>query len=212
MSRGVRLSTPHDSVCCAPDRRPAHRPESKAEITTIRSQFAAKLQQIGRPSEIVGYCPDARGGKTRKSAGELAEKLSAVMSVRGWKTASDVAHACGLDRTLVGKYLKGKTLPGWDNLKAIAVACQVTTDYLVGRTVYREKTVDEILRLESLEVFFQEADLAEDARSLLRRLAENPSAPNSVDNWRMVSELVPEALRLAEERRPGRTTISPFGR
>lgn len=54
--------------------------------------------------------------------------------LKGHMTIDRLAEKVGVRRSTMGFYLAGQRLPKADDLKKIAVACNVSTDYLVGLT------------------------------------------------------------------------------
>ena len=49
-------------------------------------------------------------------------------------TQSAFAKKAGIKQSQVSEWLKGKAKPGYDNLKQIALAFDVSADYLLGLT------------------------------------------------------------------------------
>ena len=56
--------------------------------------------------------------------------------LKGHMTIDRLAEKVGVRRSTMGFYLAGQRLPKADDLKKIAVACNVSTDYLVGLSAW----------------------------------------------------------------------------
>ncbi|PZQ87064.1 MAG: XRE family transcriptional regulator [Leifsonia xyli] len=59
-------------------------------------------------------------------------RLRAARELRGW-SQSDLAARCGMPTSSVGHFEGGTRKPSFDNLRKLANALEVTTDYLLGR-------------------------------------------------------------------------------
>lgn len=63
----------------------------------------------------------------------FAERLRSVRELRGWSQA-ELAQAARLQSTAVSHFETGSRSPSFDNLKKLADALRVSTDYLLGRS------------------------------------------------------------------------------
>ena len=100
------------------------------------------------------------------------ERLRTARELRGW-SQSDLASRCGMPTSSVGHFEGGTRKPSFDNLRKLANALEVTTDYLLGR-------VDEPGRAEAGDPLFRDIgklsggdrDLARDFLQMLASRAE----------------------------------------
>lgn len=60
------------------------------------------------------------------------DRLRAARELRSW-SQSDLASRCGMPTSSVGHFEGGTRKPSFDNLRKLANALEVTTDYLLGR-------------------------------------------------------------------------------
>ena len=60
------------------------------------------------------------------------ERLRAARELRGW-SQGDLASRCSMPTSSVGHFESGTRKPSFDNLRKLANALEVTTDYLLGR-------------------------------------------------------------------------------
>src|SRR4051794_9541459 len=67
-----------------------------------------------------------------KSAKTFAERLRTARELRN-VNQDQLAHAAGLQASAVSHFETGTRKPSFDNLRRLADALEVTTDYLVGR-------------------------------------------------------------------------------
>jgi transcriptional regulator with XRE-family HTH domain len=63
---------------------------------------------------------------------EFPERLRSARQLRGF-SQSELAEKSGLQASAVSHFETGRRSPSFDNLKALSVALDVTTDYLIGR-------------------------------------------------------------------------------
>ncbi len=63
----------------------------------------------------------------------FADRLKAARLLRGW-TQADLAARAGLPPTSIAHFEAGSRKPSFDNLRRLATALEVTTDYLLGRS------------------------------------------------------------------------------
>ena len=63
----------------------------------------------------------------------FSERLKAARNVRGW-SQSELAEATRLQVSAISHFETGGRSPSFDNLRKLADALQVTTDYLIGRS------------------------------------------------------------------------------
>lgn len=61
------------------------------------------------------------------------ERLKSARELRGF-TQAQLAEKAGLPAASVSHFETGPRKPSFDNLKSLATALKVTTDYLLGRT------------------------------------------------------------------------------
>jgi ribosome-binding protein aMBF1 (putative translation factor) len=62
----------------------------------------------------------------------FAERLQAARQLRKL-SQSELATKSGLQPSAVSHFETGRRAPSFDNLKALSIALEVTTDYLLGR-------------------------------------------------------------------------------
>ena len=74
------------------------------------------------------------------------ERLKQARALRGLSQA-DLAAKAGLPPASVSHFESGPRKPSFDNLKAIAAALDVTTDYLLGRSDTPEASAETVGRL-----------------------------------------------------------------
>jgi transcriptional regulator with XRE-family HTH domain len=74
------------------------------------------------------------------------ERLKAARALRGLSQA-DLAAKAGLPAASVSHFESGPRKPSFDNLKALASALDVTTDYLLGRSDTPEASAETVGRL-----------------------------------------------------------------
>jgi transcriptional regulator with XRE-family HTH domain len=74
------------------------------------------------------------------------ERLKAARELRGLKQA-ELASKAGLPPASVSHFESGPRKPSFDNLKALATALDVTTDYLLGRSDTPEASAATVGRL-----------------------------------------------------------------
>lgn len=63
----------------------------------------------------------------------FSERLKQVRESRGWSQL-DLANKCGLQATAISHFETGSRSPSFDNLKRLADALSVSSDYLLGRS------------------------------------------------------------------------------
>jgi transcriptional regulator with XRE-family HTH domain len=63
----------------------------------------------------------------------FADRVKTARNVRGW-SQSELADATKLQVSAISHFETGTRSPSFDNLRKIADALQVTTDYLIGRS------------------------------------------------------------------------------
>lgn len=68
-----------------------------------------------------------------RTTSSFRRRLRAARALRGL-SQSDLAERAGLLQSAVSHYETGSRRPSFTNLRRIAEAMEVTTDYLVGRT------------------------------------------------------------------------------
>lgn len=61
----------------------------------------------------------------------------------GWSQA-DLASAAGLQQSALSHYENGARRPSFTNLRHLASALNVTTDYLVGHAMHKDADNDEL--------------------------------------------------------------------
>lgn len=74
------------------------------------------------------------------------ERLKAARAMRGLNQA-ELAAKAGLPAASVSHFESGPRKPSFDNLKALASALDVTTDYLLGRSDTPEASAETVGRL-----------------------------------------------------------------
>jgi transcriptional regulator with XRE-family HTH domain len=70
--------------------------------------------------------------KSSSSPDEFAVRLRAAREAKGLSQA-DLAEKTGLQPSAISHFETGRRAPAFDNLKVLADALSVTTDYLMGR-------------------------------------------------------------------------------
>jgi transcriptional regulator with XRE-family HTH domain len=63
----------------------------------------------------------------------FTDRLKAARTLRGWNQA-DLADATKLQVSAISHFETGTRSPSFDNLRKLADALKVTTDYLIGRS------------------------------------------------------------------------------
>lgn len=63
----------------------------------------------------------------------FSDRLKAARALRGWGQA-ELAEATKLQVSAISHFETGSRSPSFDNLRKLADALQVTTDYLIGRS------------------------------------------------------------------------------
>lgn len=63
---------------------------------------------------------------------KFSDRLRSARQLRGY-SQTDLADKTGLQPSAVSHFETGRRAPSFDNLKALAVALDVSTDYLLGR-------------------------------------------------------------------------------
>ena len=63
----------------------------------------------------------------------FAERIKVVRLLREW-TQAELAARAGLPPTSIAHFEAGSRKPSFDNLRRLATALEVTTDYLLGRS------------------------------------------------------------------------------
>jgi transcriptional regulator with XRE-family HTH domain len=63
----------------------------------------------------------------------FGDRLKTARDVRGWNQG-ELAEATGLQVSAISHFETGTRSPSFDNLRKLADALQVTTDYLIGRS------------------------------------------------------------------------------
>lgn len=98
------------------------------------------------------------------------ERLKAARNLRGMNQA-EVAAKAGLPAASVSHFESGPRKPSFDNLKALASALDVTTDYLLGRSNTPDASAETVGRLHRDLSKLTEDDLklAEEFLDLLKR-------------------------------------------
>ncbi|MBQ7798119.1 MAG: helix-turn-helix transcriptional regulator [Clostridia bacterium] len=65
---------------------------------------------------------------------EFTKILKDLMKINDNLTQTELAKKIGLKPSQVCEWLKGKSKPGYDSLKALAIALNVSADVLLGIT------------------------------------------------------------------------------
>lgn len=97
-------------------------------------------------------------------------RLREARQLRGLSQA-DLAARTGLPPASVSHFESGPRKPSFDNLKVLASALDVTTDYLLGRSSTPETSAETVGRLhrDLHKLTSQDLDLAQDFVELLIR-------------------------------------------
>ncbi len=98
----------------------------------------------------------------------FSERLKKARDLRGLSQAQ-LAAKSGLPPASVSHFESGPRKPSFDNLKALASALDVTTDYLLGRSDTPEASAETVGRLHRNlhKLTTQDLELAKDFVSLL---------------------------------------------
>lgn len=83
---------------------------------------------------------------TSQPADIFKERLKAARALRGFNQA-ELASKAGLPPASVSHFETGPRKPSFENLKALATALDVTTDYLLGRSDTPEASAATVGRL-----------------------------------------------------------------
>jgi transcriptional regulator with XRE-family HTH domain len=79
---------------------------------------------------------------------KFSARLHAARQLRGY-SQSELAEKAGLQPSAVSHFETGRRAPSFDNLKALSIALDVTTDYLLGRVddpQLRGRIADQLFR------------------------------------------------------------------
>ena len=122
------------------------------------------------------------------SSGKLfAERLKIAMQKSGKKQV-DIVNETGIDKGAISNYLHGKYLPKTDAMKKIAVALNISADWLGG---YDDATPDSIEVNEHLSTEEQLHKVKQDICNIILRLHSDQSYFDAV-KW--LNELDAEEL------------------
>ena len=70
--------------------------------------------------------------KSKKPSEEFQERLKEARALRQW-SQSELAERANLPLSSIAHFEIGSRKPSFDNLRRLAIALDVTTDYLIGR-------------------------------------------------------------------------------
>lgn len=96
----------------------------------------------------------------------FSKRLNAARRMRGL-SQSDLASKAGLQQVAISFFETGRRAPSFGNLKRLADALEVTTDYLMGRSNFAEAPMEIVSRS-----FGDERKLSSKDMKFLRRLVE----------------------------------------
>lgn len=107
----------------------------------------------------------------------FAERLKAARTLRKLSQA-ELAEKAKLPPASVSHFESGPRKPSFDNLKALASALDVTTDYLLGRSNEPEASAETVGRLhrDLRKLTSNDLKLAEDFVELLAKQRGKPEA------------------------------------
>lgn len=97
----------------------------------------------------------------------FSKRLNAARRMRGF-SQSDLASKSGLQQVAISFFETGRRAPSFGNLKRLADALEVTTDYLMGRSDFPEAPMEMVSGS-----FGDERNLSSKDVKFLRRLVEN---------------------------------------
>jgi transcriptional regulator with XRE-family HTH domain len=97
----------------------------------------------------------------------FSKRLNAARRMRGL-SQSDLALKAGLQQVAISFFETGRRSPSFGNLKRLADALEVTTDYLMGRSDFAEIPMEIVSRS-----FRDERNLSSKDVKFLRRVIEN---------------------------------------
>lgn len=64
---------------------------------------------------------------------EFSERLKTALKIKG-KTAQQISINCGINKSLVSKYLHGSAVPKYENRSKIAKYLDISLDYLLEKS------------------------------------------------------------------------------
>jgi transcriptional regulator with XRE-family HTH domain len=96
----------------------------------------------------------------------FSKRLNAARRMRGL-SQSDLASKAGLQQVAISFFETGRRAPSFGNLKRLADALEVTSDYLMGRSDFAEAPMEIVSRS-----FGDERKLSSKDMKFLRRLVE----------------------------------------
>jgi transcriptional regulator with XRE-family HTH domain len=106
---------------------------------------------------------------------EFQQRLRAARDMRGWSQA-DLAQRAELPPSSIAHFETGSRKPSFDNLRRLAIALEVTTDYLMGR-------VDEPTLAEAGDPLFRNvAKLSGHDRDLAKNFLEMLAKRNEIES------------------------------
>jgi transcriptional regulator with XRE-family HTH domain len=97
----------------------------------------------------------------------FSKRLNTARRMRGL-SQSDLASKTGLKQVAISFFETGRRAPSFGNLKRLADALEVTTDYLMGRSEFAEVPVEIVSKS-----FRDERKLSSKDVKFLRRVIEN---------------------------------------
>lgn len=109
----------------------------------MRTNNSARRKGRLKKSDLAGERAAKRAGG--KLGDQFREKLKSLIAIEGSQRAlaRKLRHGDASDTDYsprVGEWLRGKNLPGFNNLQRIAQVCDVSVDWLVGFDVGRRRT------------------------------------------------------------------------
>src|SRR5881398_2305945 len=108
----------------------------------------------------------------------INDRIRAIREHKGL-SASDLARMTGVSQSEISQIETGrKRSPRLDTIQRIALAFEVSLDFLSGRYDYR--SLDEALASESLSLYLRDAKLPDAQARALRGVAESKTAPLSI--------------------------------
>jgi transcriptional regulator with XRE-family HTH domain len=97
----------------------------------------------------------------------FSKRLNAARRMRGL-SQSDLASKTGLKQVAISLFETGRRAPSFGNLKRLADALEVTSDYLMGRSEFAEVPVEIVAKS-----FRDERKLSSKDVKFLQRIVEN---------------------------------------
>jgi len=103
---------------------------------------------------------------------KFSDRLREVREKKGWSQA-DLAEAAKLQVTAISHFETNRRSPSFDNLRKLADALKVTSDYLIGRS-----EVPNLSSTAELKMFRKAKNLTADDLAFVEQMIENLAERN----------------------------------